>query len=225
MFTKNNIISNVQYILDPMSVIVVLATNAFKPIGTKLGVYQGRLYLQNAGILQSTVRTFNGDTKTNIKVLYSPTIYACKHFYKCMQANEDKSKLAELTFLFTKAKEGLDNLSQTYCDDREVRSQINTYINMIQSTLTNPNSYDFLDMLLHIKNRENEPDNADEIKTNMIDELFKQWDANKIRLAISLIREMEDANSNGRNQLFIAIESFMTYMYDKTKLISVVEGI
>jgi hypothetical protein len=136
------------YILDPFSVIAVLASNAFKPIGTKLSIFNGRMTLHDTSMIQSTMRTIYGDTKMNVKLLHFPVIYACKHYLK---RGGVVSIPPDMAFLFIKAKKGLENLKHTYRDDREIRACINTYINIIQSCFEEKeDSIEFLNMLLRL---------------------------------------------------------------------------
>lgn len=143
-FIKWNFSVEGNYVLDPLSVIVVLASNASKPVGTKLSITQGKLSLHDTSVIQGTVRTFYGDSKTNIKLLHYPIIYACKHFLKRSTITPD------IIYLFQKARVGLDNLKHTYRDDREVRACLNTFTNIIHSCFEGGSGTEFLDMLLRL---------------------------------------------------------------------------
>lgn len=216
-------------ILDPLSVIVVLASNAFKPIGTKLSIANGKLKLSDSSVMQGAVRTIYGDSKTDLKLLHYPIIYACKHSLRRDPISDDMS------FLFQRAMKGLDNLKHTYSEDREIRACINTYINIIQSCFdTAGPASEFLDMLLRLNmmNRDNEkegdPDSmaivprlrGSDVKSNLFEELRRSWDANKIAIVIGMVRELETATPFGREHIFVSLDNFMVFIHEKTKQIS-----
>ena len=212
-------------ILDPLSVVVVLAVNAYKPIGTKLSVVNGKLELHNSSILQGAIRRIHGDSKVNVKLLYQPILYACKQFYSSDKFNPD------IEYMFTFVRRGLENLSHTYRDDKEVRTCINTCINVIQSTIDSQSKQkqgdlDFIDMLLSLnrtnvmlsqKNDESLLHGIEDIKNKMIDELHKSWDNNKLAIACGLLRELETATPYCSYYLFNAIDSLLTCIHEKTK--------
>jgi len=214
---KNMRSGNDNFVLDPLSVVVVLAINAFKPIGTKLALYNGCLHLHDSGMLQSAVRTFSGDSKTNIKIINHPLIYACKHFFKSdSKADED------IVYLFKTAKVGLDNLLYTYNDDREIRTCLNTYINIINSVTTMEKiNYEMIDMLLLLNigsaDTTSHINIAGNVKNNLIDTLHKTWDVNKISIVINLLKEFENATPYSQNHLFQSIDSFMMCIHEKTR--------
>lgn len=134
-------------VLDPLSVILVLAINAFKPVGTKLYFGNGILELHDTGFLQSTVRAWCGETKRNIRLLNNPIIYACKHFFHSTHTTTE-----DIHFLFNHAVRGLENLRHTYRDDRDVIAYLNSYINIITTSKDmKAGASDVLDLLLKLK--------------------------------------------------------------------------
>jgi len=240
-FLKWNLSTETTYILDPLSVVIVLASNAYKPIGTKLSISNGKICLHDCSMLQSTVRTIYGDTKTNVKLLHYPIIYACKHFMR-------KPRSADITYLFTKAIKGLENLKHTYHEERETRAAINTYINIIQTcferekererekdkkspsqttqgsqnTGSDLDTIQFLDMLLRLNVNEvlqdqgEQTTTADE-KSNLFEEFHKSWDQNRIGIAIGIIKELENASPLARDNLFMSLDAFMNCIHEMTR--------
>lgn len=214
---KNMRSGNDNFVLDPLSVVVVLAINAFKPIGTKLALYNGCLHLHDSGMLQSAVRTFSGDSKTNIKIINHPLIYACKQFFK----NDEKTD-ENIVFLFKTAKVGLENLLYTYTDDREIRTCLNTYINIINSVTTMEKiNYEMIDMLLLLNvgsaDTTSHINIAGNVKNNLIDTLHKTWNINKISIVINLLKEFTDSTPYCQNHLFQSIDAFMMCIHEKTR--------
>jgi len=240
------------FILDPLSVMVVLATNAYKPIGTKLYLGNGILELHDSGLLQGTVRAWVGENKMNIKLLNHPIIFACKHYF---QVKSIKDVPEDIVFLFTQAKKGLDNLKHTYREDRDLNICINTYINIIAATMEmRTEAADVLDMLITLKlsdivslpnprmpardsesdlqsqteQTQHEPERersaerfgAAQVKGNLYDELHRSWDKNRIDTVIGLIKELEYASPFGRKHVYVAIDSFMMCIHERTKQVS-----
>jgi len=212
-------------VLDPLSVIVILATNSAKPIGTKLYFGNGILELHDAGVLQGTIRTWVGENKMAIKFLNHPIIYACKHFFQFKRTAEVPR---DIIFLFQKAKQGLENLKHTYRDDRDVHAFVNTYINIITASIEmKSETSDVLNMLITLKLSDIAylPSEADSnvsigpanIKNNLYEELHRSWDANKISTIVCLLREVENATPYGQRNLFVAIDAFMMCIHEKTK--------
>lgn len=206
----------VNWVLDPTSVMIALAINGFKPVGTKLSISEGKVLLHDVSMLQGTIRTFYGESKVNIKVLHFPIINACRYYAKHESDNPD------MQFLFQKARRGLENLWHTYHEDRETRTCLNTYMNIMQTAVTNgPKSLEMLDMLvsLDIADVDKEKDAA-EVRKGVSDKLHKAWDANKITIAVGLIRELDTATPASRQHLFDSIDAFMAMMHGRCRVMT-----
>jgi len=205
-------------LLDPLSVVIALATNAYKPIGTKLSIVDCKVLLHDPSILQGTIRALQGDTRMNVKLLHYPIIHACRYFaQQCLESND-------LVFLLQKAKKGLENLWHTYQHEREVRACINTYINITQSVLDNGKSaIEMLDMLLRLDVAEMSKESSSshneliDVRKHMFDELFKTWDKNKICTIVGLLRELDTAVPTIVQHMFAAIDAFMQAMHTVIK--------
>ena len=206
-------------ILDPLSVVITLAINAFKPIGTKLSIYNGCLHLHDSGILQSTVRSISGDSKMNIKIINHPLIYACKQFFN---NSNDNATPESIIYLFKTAKNGLYNLLYTYNDNREIKTCLHTYINIINEVLSKKTiNYEMLDLLIKLNTGtvdvNNEVNVVGEVKSNLINTLHKTWDTNKITIVINLLHELEDATPFNKSYIFQSLDAFMMSIHEKTR--------
>jgi hypothetical protein len=225
MAEKNNL-------LDPLSVIITMAINSYKPVGTKLYVHDCYITLHDISVFQAPMRTLYGDSKLNIKVLHYPILYACKYYLKRMSESNG------IMLLFIRAKKGLENLRHTYKDDLETRTIINSYINIINSAIENKqDAMDLLDKLIKLNISEEDtesmaPDGGSrssggsgsrttvhyivEIKNHIFDELNKSWDSNKIGLVVALIRELETCTPTTVGFLFTSLDAFMRSIHEKT---------
>jgi len=214
-----------QHVLDPLSVIITLALNSFKPVGTKLSVSDCKILLHDVSMLQGTVRTLSGDTKTNVKILHFPIIHACRQFAKYWTDDDG------VVFLFQRARAGLANLWHTYNEDRDTKACINTYMNIVASTLQNgKKSIDMLDMLVRLDVTDMAvtlptdepavaPSDIVDVRKNIYDKLHKVWDANKLTITISLVKELDTCPAPNRQHLFDATDSFMCVIHLRCKQI------
>ena len=66
--------------LDPLSIVIKLFIYAYKPIGTKISISNNRIYIQEIGVFQSTIRSLYRDSKNDINIIFLPIIYACKFY-------------------------------------------------------------------------------------------------------------------------------------------------
>ena len=224
-------------VLDPLSVVLVLAINAFKPVGTKLYFGNGILELHDPGILQGTVRAWSGESKGNIRLLNNPIIYACKHFFQSNDVFSDKYSMEDIQYLFNNAVRGLENLRHTYRDDRDAIAYLNSYINIIvASKEMKSGTSEVLDLLLKLKlsdvavdivhDYENEQSShqqhtmtsATTLKANLFVELQNAWSPNKIATMIGLLKELEYATPFGQKHMFVALDAFLICIHEKTKL-------
>lgn len=210
-------------LLDPLSVIIVLATNSFKPVGTKLSINDGRVVLQDASFFQGTVRTFYGDNKTNVKSLRYPILYACKFYLSQAHAHQSTVAGQNMLQVFQKSRKGLEHLRHTYKEDLEIRACINSYINIIQSCLDcNENMMEFVERLikLHLSELATDPSGTEEIisiKSHIFDEFKKTWDAHKIQLAVCLLRELDTATPAGLENMLGCVDMFLRCIHEKTR--------
>jgi hypothetical protein len=114
--------------IDPLSVVITFAINAYKPVGTKMSIKDSAITLHDASILQGFVRSWHGDTKTDIKALHYPVLYACKYYYSMLEH-------PEVRYIFITALRGIDNMRQTYSHDGDTRSALCSFYNVIQKCL------------------------------------------------------------------------------------------
>lgn len=220
------------FVLDPLSVIIVLAMNAFKPVGTKLYIGNGFLELHDSSPLQGTVRAWVGENKMNIKLINHPIIFACKHFLQSKTCDtNDCYTYDDIRFLFEQAKIGLTNLKHTYRKDRDLHACVNTYINIITAaTEMKSESVEILNMLITLKlsdiaslpssNLDVTIGGAANVKSNLYDELHRSWDKNKIGIVIGMLKELNVATPFSKKHIFVAIDAFMMCIHEKTKLTS-----
>jgi len=111
------------FIVDPLTVIVKLATLAFMPDGTKIGFTDGDLVFQDPSIMQGAVRFANGDRRSDIHNLLLPIYYACVWY----------SEKQSMKNIFTSAVGGLNKLKTIYRDNPIINQCLHYYIIIIES--------------------------------------------------------------------------------------------
>ena len=76
---------NTLQLLEPMSAIIRLAMLCFESNGTKISIYNNRIYKQYPGLLQGTIRWTYGNKRNQLHNLYKPILMATKYY-----SNEDE---------------------------------------------------------------------------------------------------------------------------------------
>lgn len=178
-------INNKLFLLDPLSVIIKLAILGYKPIGTKITIYNNIIYIQEPGIFQGLCRTIMKSNRNDLQYLYNPINIACNYF---LHTNYLK-KIPAIKNLFICAVSGIKKLMETYNN--------NTLLNIVlcyyHSLLTNHIEYKELSKETSKDNcRENidifYPDNLTNLYNNdLIDNLNKKWTLDKINVILDLI--------------------------------------
>ena len=119
--------------LDPFSVIITFALNSYKNIGTKISIYENKLYLNESNLFQGSIRKFYGDKKTDVKILYMSILHSCKIY-------NDELKNSNVRIIYEKAIDGLKKLKMTYKDDFDIIVCLNNYILIITKVLNYSNN-------------------------------------------------------------------------------------
>lgn len=89
---KNFFYPNKNDILDPLSLVIKLYIYSFKPAKTKISMLNNKIEFQEDGMFQSTVRTFNRDTKNDLINMLLPLTFACETYL----TDEDRTKYIKI---------------------------------------------------------------------------------------------------------------------------------
>lgn len=137
---KGGSAANQKQVLDPLTTILRLATLKYKPVGTKIGIHDNAIWVQNPTILQGTIRWSFGDGRDDLHNLYEP-IYAVTRWYS--------TKSKQIQRIFMAAIEGLTKLRKVYSkvtDSNLVSHSISHYITLLESALTKPEEIEIQDI-------------------------------------------------------------------------------
>lgn len=117
-----------KYGYDPLLTICKLALLQFYPIGTKLSFYKNNIYIQEPGWTQSASRTYYKDSKEDLEALLKPLVH-CVNKYAVDNNNKYAKNILESSLL------GLNNLQNTYRNNKPTVLMIQSYINLIDDSL------------------------------------------------------------------------------------------
>lgn len=125
---KNDNKSVMPQILEPFSTLLKLAILSYKPDGTKIAVYDNKLYIQDACVSQGIIRYAWGNNREEVHFLLKPMM-RCVELYPCNQSDE-------LKLIYTQAINGLKKLKNSYKNESStVCYTIDLYIQIIQNSL------------------------------------------------------------------------------------------
>jgi len=196
---EEDIIINVNYILDPLSVIIKLAILSKKQIGTKISVYNNVLYIQEVGIFQSLVRYLFKSNKIDIQYLYNPIEIACNYFLNEQTLRNNQN----IKNLFIDAQKGINILIETYKTYTIITHTLYMYYNIISNYLG-----ERFNKNLFIK------DNISELyNKELIYKLNSIWNNDRIKIILNM---MEYINKGDQNSIK-CLEEFMVIIDEEVK--------
>lgn len=115
-------------ILDPLTCIIRLAILAFKPIGTKISVYENRISYNDPCVLQGPVRWSYGDKRGDLHNLYNP-IKKALLWYDI--ENDEIKGIMKYTI------HGLNNLKRSYDTNSIITHSLDHYITLLNNKKDN----------------------------------------------------------------------------------------
>jgi hypothetical protein len=188
--------------LDPLSVIVKLFIYAFKPVGTKLSIHNNKIHIQDVGLFQGTVRTLYGDSKNDINIIFSPILFACKHYL--IESENNKYHV-----LFKKLLDGFDKLKETY-QTNEIIYSIDQLKNIVNSFLSNNQETEINNLL----NTYNTTNPINQIKQDIYKHISTIWTEKRLNILFGYVDEITElSKTNSQSDLVnYFIESLSTYM-------------
>jgi hypothetical protein len=183
---ENNQNSNIKlFLLDPLSVIIKLATIGNKPIGTKVLIQNNVIYLQEPGPFQAFCRLIYKSNKTDLQYIYNPIQIACETFL----SKEAVQKTPRLKNLFICAQNGLKKLTDTYKNCSIISLCLNYYYAIITNHVEQKynDSIFYKDSLTSFYSKE------------LTEKLNDQWTQEKIKVILDLISFLTNDNMAGEN--------------------------
>lgn len=192
--------------LDPLSVVVKLFIYTHKPIGTKLSIHNNKIHIQDVGLFQGTVRTLYGDSKNDINIIFSPILFACKHY---LLESENDTKKYNFNALFKKLLDGFDKLKETY-QTNEITYSIDQLKNIVNSFLSKNQEIEINNLL----NTYNTTNPINQIKQDIYKHISTIWTEKRLNILFGYIDEISELSKTNTQPDLInyLIDSLNTYM-------------
>lgn len=119
-------------VIEPLSCMIRLAILSFKPVGTKICIFENSVYIQEPSLLQGPIRWIGGDKRNDIHYLLDPINKALKKY--------DLKNNISLQNIFNLSVDGLKKLKRGYNKNYSTVSSltghsIELYIGKIQDLL------------------------------------------------------------------------------------------
>lgn len=185
----------IQFILNPLSVIIKLSILSCKQVGTKIHIQNNIIYFQEPGIFQSLTRYIFNSNKSHLQYLYYPIKIACKKYL----TKEFIQAYPKIKYIFVSAKNGIENLMKTYSSCAITILCLKYYHVIISSYLNQSKEKDDLfyketdSCSLNISNLN------DFYKDKLLDKLENQWNSSKLNIILDLMDFL--LNSDDKNKI------------------------
>lgn len=128
--------NNKNQLLEPIASSCRLILLKYKPINTKIAVYNHRIIIQEPSYDQCLKRTLYGDKRDNIYVLFMVIYRIIKWYIEPLRETEQSEYLECITELMNYLIDGLKIIQQTYKYGNSVMT-LQYFINILKSSLNN----------------------------------------------------------------------------------------
>lgn len=169
---------NKNSIIEPLICLVRLAILEFKPLGTKISIFNNRITYNEPNLLQGAVRWSNGDTRDDLHNIFLPITKAGEWY---SLENEDIKNI--LIF----AIRGLEKLKSSYSRNSTINHSIQYYISYLKTT--------------HAGGNTNAKDDSSGAETNTIFNKLKGiWNDREITIINNLLIELQEKRKQQNNE-------------------------
>jgi hypothetical protein len=195
---KNFFYPNKNDILDPLSLVIKLYIYSFKPARTKISMLNNKIEFQEDGMFQSTVRTFNRDTKNDLINMLLPLTFACEKYL----GDKDRDKYIKI---FEEVLISFDKLNKVY-ESNEITQNIEQLKNIISKFIADK---DF-DPVSIVANW-NDPSSM--LKKSFYSQTNSVWTPNRLEILFGYINEITNADLDETvSILILSLNTFMNYI-------------
>lgn len=170
-------------IIEPLICLIRLAILDFKPVGTKISIYNNRITYNEPNILQGAVRWSNGDARDDLHNIYLP-IRKVGTWY-------DVSK-PEIENIFKFAIRGLEKLKKSYSRNSTINHSLQYYINTLKSFINKTDESNTR------RSKRHEEMNVEETpeENTIFNKLKGIWNDREISIINNLLIEMESRRND-----------------------------
>ena len=205
-FGNDKSANNFLYILEPLSCVIRLGLLTYKPDGTKISIYNNKIYYNDPSVFQGALRWSYGDTRNDIHHILQPLTKATEWY---LPGNDYRFKI-----IYETAIKGLQNLKksyQKYDESNLVCHTIDLYMSILNKSLSDgeKEAAKGVDLSEDLES----PIYFD--KESPICEAFRDiWLPNQIELITKLLLQIE-SDVDSREHYFEAIESILFVIENK----------
>tara|TARA_Y100000590_G_scaffold469703_1_gene659191 strand:+ start:1714 stop:2394 length:681 start_codon:yes stop_codon:yes gene_type:complete len=162
-------------LLEPLSTVIRLCLLSFQVKGTKIAIYNNRIYSQNPNILQGTIRWTYGNKRNELHYLYRPIIIATQQY--------NTNTIDSLQKIFDFAIRGLNNLKKAYGNHSGILvcHSIDLYKDAIRKKVSEK----------EIKEITN-----DELTSKLYSKFKNLWNEEQIKLIAELLTQADKTSDN-----------------------------
>ena len=175
-------------LLEPLSTIIRLAILYFDLQGTKIAIYNNRIFTQKPNFMQGTIRWTYGNKRNELHYLYKPIVIAINQYDAKLNKN--------IKTIFEYAIKGLDKLRNTYkqksgtiiCHSIDLYKE--AILKSIGDTKNTKNTKDISKFTSTSKNKKiNLTDSIhyDDITSKLYDDFNQLWDEEQITIIADLL--------------------------------------
>jgi len=187
-FINNNSVSEL-FLLEPMSTIIRLAMLTFCENGSKIAIYNNKIYVQEPNYFQPLLRKIYGSNRSELSHLLRPIAISKSKYDK-------KEKSIKNIFKF--AVKGLKKLKISYNNETNMTCHcLQLYINYIESELKEPTEFNKIGKF-----------ELDDFSSKLYEEYYKLWSSSQLDLVSKLLNEANKCEKE-RYNLIIAINSIV----------------
>jgi hypothetical protein len=186
---RTNFTNEQRQILDPLTTMIKLAILGYKPVGTKLAIYNNKIYFQEPSLSQGFLRWAYGNKRYELHHLLNPIVKAVKRY---------EITNPSIRAIFQLAVVGLERLKTSYHNNSSlVIHSLNLYTNIINSVLNNDK-----DDILRFKNNSLLHNVQDDDETHNNSSIFANlWVDEEINLVAKMIQQIETVKKDAKTYL------------------------
>lgn len=198
-------------IIEPLICIVRLAILEFKPIGTKISIFNNKITYNEPNMLQGAVRWSNGDAREDLHNIFLP-ITKISTWYDIH--NDD------IKHILLYSIRGLEKLKNSYKKNSTISHSIQYYTEYLRKSINNQESQhkDKIKTRSNVTNNDAN-DNNDEYNSIFL-KLKGIWNDREISIINNLLIELEERRKNNStlndsNTIINTLETLLTSKEDK----------
>ena len=184
-------------IIEPLICLIRIGILDFKPVGTKISIFNNRICYNEPNILQGAVRWSNGDTRDDLHNIYLPITKATDWY--------DISN-PDIKTIFTYCIRGLEKLKSSYSKNSTINHSIQFYISYLRNHI-NGDHTNKVDI--------NKPN--DEETNTIFSKLQGIWNTREISIINNLILELESRRNETEEDNETIINTIETLLTSKEK--------